>query len=64
MVDFELELTDKDMTRFLEQIHVVKRSADSQFLKEIVSGIVEHIPFQNITMLTGPRHRPSTDWIK
>ena len=64
MVDFELELSDKDMARFLEQIHVEKRTVGSQFLKEIVSGVVEHIPFQNITMLTGPRHRPSADWIK
>ena len=64
MVDFELELSDKDIARFLELIHVEKRTVGSQFLNEIVSGIVEHIPFQNITMLTGPRHRPSTDWIK
>ena len=64
MVDFDLELTDSDVTSFLRQIQVEKGQPSPLFLEQIVAGIVEHVPFQNITMLTGPRQRPSNGWIK
>ena len=64
MAEFNLKLLDSEIDDFLGQIHVVKAEPSSTFLAEIVSGIVEHVPFQNITMLTGPRHRPSEEWIK
>ena len=64
MTEFKMQLTETEVNRFLEQICVGKNTPSAAFLKEIVSGIVEHVPFQNITMLTGPRHRPSENWIK
>ena len=63
MAEFNLQLLDSEINDFLKQIHVVKAEPSSTFLAEIVSGIVELVPFQNITMLTGPRHRPSEEWI-
>ena len=54
MAEFNLKLLDSEINDFLKQIHVVKAEPSSTFLSEIVSGIVEHVPFQNITMLTGP----------
>ena len=64
MVDFDLKLTDSDIISFLRQIQVEKGQPSPLFLEQIVAGIVEHVPFQNITMLTGPRQRPSNGWIK
>ena len=64
MAEFNLELAESEIDDFLGQIQVVKAEPSSTFLAEIVSGIVEHVPFQNITMLTGPRCRPSEEWIK
>ncbi len=64
MVDFDLELTDSDVASFLLQIHVEKNKPSPIFLQQIIAGVVEHVPFQNITMLTGPRQRPSKSWIK
>lgn len=64
MAEFNLHLLDSEIDDFLRQIHMVRAAPSSTFLSHIVSGIVEHVPFQNITMLTGPRHRPSEEWIK
>ena len=64
MVDFDLELTDSDVASFLLQIHVEKNKPSPILLQQIIAGVVEHVPFQNITMLTGPRQRPSKSWIK
>lgn len=64
MVDFDLELTDSEVASFLQQIHVEQNQPSALFLEQIIAGIVEHVPFQNITMLTGPRQRPSNSWIK
>jgi arylamine N-acetyltransferase len=64
VAEFNLHLNDNEVATFLEQIHVDQAEPSSVFLADIVSGIVEHVPFQNITMLTGPRHRPSEQWIK
>lgn len=64
MVEFSLFLTDDEVSSFLEQIHVERTTTSVEFLTDIVTGITEHVPFQNITMLTGPNHRPSNEWIK
>lgn len=64
MVDFSLNLTSDEVSSFLEQVHLEEDQPSLSFLTNIVSGITEHVPFQNITMLTGPMHRPSNEWIK
>ena len=64
MVDFDLELTDSEVASFLQQIHVERDIPSAILLEQVVAGVVEHVPFQNITMLTGPRQRPSKSWIK
>ncbi len=64
MTEFDLTLTNSEICSFLKQIKVEKEEPSSQLLEQIVAGIVEHVPFQNLTMLTGPRHRPTNNWIK
>ena len=64
MVEFTLRLTDDEVSSFLQQIRVERATPSVEFLTNIVSGVTEYVPFQNITMLTGPNHRPSNEWIK
>jgi len=64
MAEFDLSLSRNEVASFLEQIQVPMSAPSVEFLTHIVVGINEYLPFQNITMLTGPRHRPSNDWIK
>ena len=58
MVQFEIPLDDSEIESFLQQIRVSKTEPSVKFLKQIINGIVEHVPFQNLTMLTAPRRRP------
>lgn len=64
MVEFEISLDDSEIESFLKQIHVSKQEPSVRFLQQIVSGVVEYVPFQNLTMLTAPRCRPSIETIK
>lgn len=64
MVDFQINLNDKEIESFLQQIHVAKTEVSVEFLRQIVNGIVEFVPFQNLTMLTAPRSRPTVGTIK
>ena len=64
MADFEISLDEFEIESFLQQIHVPKAEPSVDFLKDIVRGIVEHVPFQNLTMLTAPRCRPAIETIK
>lgn len=64
MVEFEIPLDDSEIESFLQQIRVLKTEPSVKFLKQIINGIVEHVPFQNLTMLTAPRRRPSVETIK
>ena len=61
---FEISFTKEEIKDFLDRIEVKKSEPSEEFLKMIVSGILEHIPFQNITMLTNERTRPSKEMIK
>ena len=45
MAEFNLQLLDSEIDDFLKQIHVERAEPNSIFLAQIVSGIVEHVPF-------------------
>lgn len=64
MTDLCIEFTDEEVSDFLNRIEVTHSSLNHEFLSCIVSGIIEHIPFQNVTMLTNEWKRPSNDMIK
>ena len=61
---FKISFTKEEIKDFLDRIEVKKSEPSEEFLKMIVSGTLEHIPFQNITMLTNERTRPSKEMIK
>jgi len=64
MSDFEISFTKEEIRDFLERIEIEESELSEEFLKSIISGIIEHIPFQNISMLTNERIRPSEEMIK
>jgi len=64
MTNLSIKFTDEEVFDFLNRIEVNHSDLSSDFLKRIVSGIIEHIPFQNVTMLTNKWERPSNDMIK
>lgn len=53
-----------EVDSFLERIDCGITSPSIQQLSSIVSGIIEHIPFQNISMLTNEWIRPTNKLIK
>tara|TARA_B100001996_G_scaffold367132_1_gene338487 strand:+ start:606 stop:1421 length:816 start_codon:yes stop_codon:yes gene_type:complete len=60
----EISFSDEEIRLFLDRIKAVKSPLSVDFLHSIVSGIIEHIPFQNISMLTNEWSRPSGNMIK
>jgi len=64
MTNLRIDFTDQEVLSFLNRIEVTRSSPNREFLGRIVSGIIEHIPFQNVTMLTNEWKRPSNEMIK
>ena len=64
MTELFIEFTENDIQSFLERIEVTNSEPTALFLEKIVSGIIEHLPFQNISMLTDEWIRPSAEKIK
>jgi|MDSW01.1.fsa_nt_gb N-hydroxyarylamine O-acetyltransferase len=64
MADFRIDFTDEEVESFLHRIEVNCSQPSPSFLEAIVSGIIEHIPFQNFSMLTDDWVRPSPHKIK
>ena len=65
----DYRLGKMDVNSFLERIHVTREDHQGitklQLLEAIIRGCMEHVPFQNVTMLTRvhdnvPHHRPPT----
>lgn len=52
-------LSQSQVTEYLDRIEVVPQSPNVSFLEEIISGTLAHLPFQNLSMLTNERFRPS-----
>ena len=59
----QLWLTHSQAREFLERIEVTNSDPSPEFLASICSGIIEHIPFQNLSMLTDERIRPTKEKI-
>ncbi len=59
-----LVFEQEEINHFLRRINVTPAVISSEYLKEIVSGIIEYIPFQNVSMLTNEWVRPSEEMIK
>jgi len=55
----EMVLTTNQIDDFLESIDVQLGEDKLTNLQKIVSKFMEHVPFQNLTMLIGPRRRPN-----
>tara|TARA_Y100001954_G_C15800339_1_gene599744 strand:+ start:475 stop:1308 length:834 start_codon:yes stop_codon:yes gene_type:complete len=65
MTSLQIVFNENEVSNFLERIEVKSSSNLSiDYLKNIVAGIIEHIPFQNVTMLTNEWKRPSEKMIK
>ena len=64
MAELNLEFTEMEIQSFLKRIEVDFSVPNEQSLEEIVSGIIEHLPFQNFSMLTDDWVRPSPLKIK
>jgi len=45
---FEISFSDEEISAFMNRIEIEMSDLSDEFLQSIVSGIVEHIPFQNI----------------
>ena len=58
-----LQLTDSQVTAFLHLIDVSLTGEKLSDLQQITSKFMETVPFQNLTMLIGPRRRPTWDEI-
>ena len=56
-------LSMREALDFLKRIEVSFELPSPTFLGNICSGIIEHIPFQNLSMLTDERIRPSKEKI-
>ena len=54
----------EEIDHFLRRINVTPSTISPEYLRQIVSGIIEHIPFQNVSMLTNDWIRPSEKMIK
>ena len=54
----EMDLTSNQVDAFLQSIDVRLGNDKMSNLQIIVSNFMEHVPFQNLTMLIGPRRRP------
>ena len=55
----DMDLTDDQISEFLELIDVQLGEDKLTNLEVIVSKFMQHVPFQNLTMLIGPRRRPT-----
>jgi N-hydroxyarylamine O-acetyltransferase len=64
MVDLSIEFSDNEIESFLHRIEVIRSEPSPLFLGAIISGIIEHLPFQNISMLTDEWVRPGPSKIK
>ena len=54
-----IALTTNEINTFLERIHIQRKANDLFFLKEIIAGILTHIPFHNFFLLTAKGQKPS-----
>lgn len=58
--DIGLELTTIQVSAFMEGLGLdSKNELTVEHLQNIVQNFLEHVPFQNLTMLIGPRRRPT-----
>lgn len=64
MALLNISFTEHEIASFLNRINVTRSKVSVHFLKSIVSGILEYIPFQNFSMLTNEWIRPSEAMIK
>ena len=53
-----MDLTSNQVDEFLESIDIRLGIDKMANLQIIVANFMEHVPFQNLTMLIGPRRRP------
>ena len=60
----DISFTQGEINSFLNRIECDFTEPSVQQLFSIVSGIIEHIPFQNISMLTNEWVRPTNQMIK
>ena len=58
------ELTSEEVNRYLKIIKVDMEKPSLYFLKRLVTGTLAYIPFQNLSMLTQERTRPTSQRIK
>jgi len=59
-----IEFSENEIQSFLDRIEVTRSEPTPIFLENTVSGIIEHLPFQNISMLTDEWVRPTLSKIK
>lgn len=64
MTEINIDFSNDEMSQFLKRIEVQHSKISSDFLRNIVAGIIEHIPFQNVSMLTNKWVRPNEEMIK
>lgn len=56
-------LSDSTCNRFLRLIGAPRRNPSHKYLVKLLRACYARIPFQNLSMLTGPRHPPHQDAI-
>jgi arylamine N-acetyltransferase/SAM-dependent methyltransferase len=59
----DIWLSDDQVSTYLNRIEVIQQRPNTHFLRAIVSGTITHLPFQNLSMLTRERIRPSPEQI-
>ena len=64
MDSFDIHLSQHEISDFLEQIKIKNTEPCYDLLKNIVKNFIQYVPFQNISMLSEPRVRPSPSKIK
>jgi len=64
MANLSIRFTENEVESFLNRIEAIRSEPSPSFLEAIVSGIIEHLPFQNISMLTDDWVRPCPSKIK
>ena len=63
-IEEEMSLNDKEQKIFLDRLKLKKQKPTYSYLCKIILNFFELVPFQNISMLTDQRKRPSIRKIK
>ena len=59
----KIKLTNSQVKDFLDSIDVTLDGEQLSDLNQITARFMQLVPFQNLTMLIGPRRRPTWDEI-